>query len=112
MITVTVKTKGDKVVIKSQGHSGFAEKGSDIVCSAVSALVFTALTFFDNGRENLDITRCEVLNGFAQLVFYTKDARMKAAVEFFETGIGLIADQYPEHVRLLESHGGGYEDGL
>lgn len=110
MITVTVKTQADKVVIKSQGHSGYAEKGNDIVCAAVSSLVFTALAFFDSGRLDLDISSCDVLDDMIEMVFYTKDARIRTALEFFEIGIGLIAEKYPEHVRLNARHGRRFDD--
>ena len=40
MINVTVVKLNNKIsVIEATGHSGYAESGSDIVCSAVSALV-------------------------------------------------------------------------
>ena len=32
------------------GHAGYAEEGSDIICSAVSAIAYTAVGFFDEKR--------------------------------------------------------------
>lgn len=39
MIEITVTKLGDDIItIEAKGHSGYAESGSDIICSAVSAL--------------------------------------------------------------------------
>lgn len=32
------------------GHAGYAEAGSDIICSAVSAIAYTAVGYFDEKR--------------------------------------------------------------
>ena len=44
MIKVTVLEDSDRVVreLKLTGHAGYGEEGQDIVCAAVSALVFSA----------------------------------------------------------------------
>lgn len=44
MIKIVVKKdKEDIIFIECSGHSGFAESGKDIVCSAVSTLVQNAI---------------------------------------------------------------------
>lgn len=44
MIEISISYKGNKIKeVVCSGHSGYAEKGKDIVCSAVSAIVQTAL---------------------------------------------------------------------
>lgn len=112
MITVTIKSVKGKVIIKSEGHALFADKGQDIVCAAVSALIFSAIAFFDNGRSEIDITTCRTSENKIELIFHTKDTRMLAAVEFLETGIGLLTDRYPDHVNLISSHDTDYDYGL
>ena len=40
MINISItKRKNNIIAIEAKGHSGYAEEGSDIVCSAVSTLV-------------------------------------------------------------------------
>ena len=36
------------------GHAGFAESGSDIICSAVSAIAYTALGYMDEALSEID----------------------------------------------------------
>ena len=43
MTTITVYYNGDRIRgFRAKGHSGYAERGEDIVCAAVSALTQTA----------------------------------------------------------------------
>lgn len=44
MIVVKINVDGDRIIdVEAKGHSGYAKYGKDIVCSAVSAVVQTAL---------------------------------------------------------------------
>ena len=41
MITIIYDEKEKDMILQASGHAGYAEKGSDIVCAAVSALMQT-----------------------------------------------------------------------
>lgn len=44
MVTVEVRMRGDEIVgVEAKGHAGYAKFGKDIVCSAASAVMQTAL---------------------------------------------------------------------
>ncbi len=44
MIIALIKRKNDNIIsFDIEGHAGYAESGSDIVCSAVSALTYTTI---------------------------------------------------------------------
>ncbi len=43
MITVTVTLSEEEMQVKVSGHADYAEKGKDIVCAGVSAIVQTAV---------------------------------------------------------------------
>ena len=62
MITINIK-RNDKNEITSfilDGHAGYAKKGNDIVCSAVSAVTNMILI----GLNELDVTpKCEMSDG-------------------------------------------------
>ena len=49
MITITVKREdGMYRSFRSEGHSGYADEGSDIICAAVSALSVNALNSIES----------------------------------------------------------------
>lgn len=52
MINITVKKRnGSYLDFSSRGHAGYAEKGQDIVCAAVSALIITTVNSLDEFTE-------------------------------------------------------------
>ena len=112
MITVTFERKEDRVIsFTAEGHAGYAEAGSDIVCAAVSAILITAA----NGvvsvlgidapvRQNDEI-------GFLQPWYairldlpddlteeQRRDASLVLAVA--QQGLQSVSEQYPGCVRV------------
>ncbi|KAF1080231.1 MAG: hypothetical protein GQF41_3399 [Candidatus Rifleibacterium amylolyticum] len=95
-------TEDDKgVSLKVSGHSGHSDKGKDIVCAAVSALIQT----FAGGVEgelkavlggNLDAGNCNIR------VEVTKNRlqELKSVYKVFKFGFRKIAESYPEQVKL------------
>ena len=89
--------------LRASWHTGFAEKGKDIVCAAISALLstlsisavnleqYSAIQVF---RNNLDI-------GFCHFNFYIIDLRVaKCLFTPYITALKSIAQQYPKNVTV------------
>ncbi len=110
MIKVNIYRDKFKNIVKYsvEGHSGFAEKGRDIVCAAVSVLAQTTLISLnkvcgiDEKHMHYSI---DDINGML-LVFLSnnldKEKRIKANIvlESMETGLLAITEDYPEYVTL------------
>ena len=45
MTTVTYYEENDEISVRIKGHAGYDEKGSDIVCAAISTLGQTLLAY-------------------------------------------------------------------
>lgn len=89
-----ITCKLHEVGFNLSGHAGYAEKGSDIVCAAVSCLVDTfrasaAGNYEEFEDDGLYICRWETL-----------PAASIAKVEMLYTGLRLIAESYPDNVRV------------
>ena len=53
MIEVFVKTENDRIIsVESKGHAGFARRGKDIVCSAVSILMINTVNSIKSFTED------------------------------------------------------------
>lgn len=95
-------TEGDNsVCLRVTGHSGLNDKGSDIVCSAVSALIQT----FAGGVEselqaslsgNLDAGNCDLRVQVSE----DQQQALKAVFKVFKFGFRKIAGSYPGQVKL------------
>ena len=68
MITITVKREdGMYRSFRSEGHSGYADEGSDIICAAVSVLAINAVNSIESLTD--DPVRAEEEDGFLRCSF-------------------------------------------
>ncbi len=101
-ITYFTKPEHDFFYLKVDGHAGYAEKGGDIVCAAVSALACTlsARVMDTTGEACYDIY-ADKEHGRMLI-----SASGKQAMEAFETvltGLKEVAFAYPEYVSVAET---------
>jgi uncharacterized protein YsxB (DUF464 family) len=75
------------------GHAGYAEKGQDVVCAAVSALVYAlAGTLEEQGRAAELVIR----PGYATVAARERDP----AFDVVRKGLEQLEGRYPGHVRV------------
>ena len=94
MIAVSVRKDG----IKIHGHAGYAETGKDIVCAGVTALIQTLIRSMQGLTR--DKVEYEVSPGRADIQYGNLSEEGKLLVDSFFIGICLIADEFPEYVRI------------
>ncbi len=86
------------------GHSGFASKGSDIVCSSVSILVdsFLSSCELEEGIEFSSDTSVDGLVKFSVLgVEEVKTQRYLGFCMVLAVGLKRLASEFPRYVRLI-----------
>jgi uncharacterized protein len=88
-----------------QGHSGYAEEGSDIVCSAISAIAFTAVGAIEELIGLKDFFKQR--DGFMSCKLdmdisleFKHDANVIMATA--EIGFKQIAYAYPDYVKVMD----------
>lgn len=99
MITIIYDEKGHDMILQASGHAGFAPKGQDIVCAAVSCLMQTLAYSVDGGTATRDPDGDNVLRVQAAQSFDTQ-----AKFELVTDGLMLLTQQYPENVRFVNLH--------
>ena len=96
MIQVTYNEVGDEMILRAEGHAGYAEKGKDIVCAAVSVLMQTLA--YSVGKWMID-------DGDGIEVQAHQSCDNMAKFELVTDGLILLEKQYPENVRYTNVHG-------
>lgn len=94
MIAVSVR-KGGIIV---SGHANYAEPGKDIVCAGVTALTQTLIRSMENLTR--DEIECEISPGRADIHYRNLSEEGRLLVDSFFIGVCLIADEFPEYVRI------------
>ena len=95
MIVVSVRLDG----ITIEGHAGYAEPGKDIVCAGVTALAENLIDSIESLTE--DKIQYEVSPGKVDIHYKDLSEDAKLLVDSFFLGICGIAQDFPEHVKII-----------
>ena len=108
MTTVTFLMEGNRIIgFDSQGHSGYAEAGEDIVCAAItSAIRLVDATINDvmglaasvKVREEETLISLRLPGGLAPTAESTCQALLTGLMVYFAQ----LHDEYPENIEVLE----------
>ena len=103
MITVTTvsDTEGKILRFKAEGHSGFADSGSDIVCAAVSSTLWMIINGIE--KQNLAQLSYEERDGFVDCTVSAQrqdgaDVLLSSFVMFIEE----LSEQYGDFLKLVQ----------
>lgn len=80
------------------GHANYAGVGKDIVCAGVTALVQTLIKSVDDLTE--EKIEYEISPGKVDIHYRNLSEAGKLLVDSFFIGICMIADEFPDHVRI------------
>ena len=108
MTTITFRSEGNRIIgFDSQGHSGYAEEGSDIVCAAItSAIRLVDATINDvlglaasvKVRESDASISFRLPGGLSETAEYTCQSLLTGLMVYFTE----LRDEYPDHIEVLE----------
>lgn len=90
---ITIRYEPDTGTLRVTGHAGYAACGRDIVCAAVSGILYTLVANLPPGAvETWEPGDLEV---------FCSGAEERAAAEFCLAGLEWIAKEYPQNVTVL-----------
>lgn len=94
---IDINVQKDRITVS--GHAGYDEPGKDIVCAAISILsqVFVASV------EELTAAKIKTAQtgGYMEIVIEESTERAQVLLDSFLLGCRMIADEYPEYVRVF-----------
>lgn len=96
-IVYEVNPENGRMMLRAAGHAGYAEKGKDIVCAGVSALMQT-LAYSAAEDENTSAS-CRQIGGTNEMrILADSTPDMLAKFELVADGLILLANAYPKNV--------------
>lgn len=94
---IRVMVRKDAITIK--GHAGYAAAGQDIVCAGVSALTQTLIKSIEDLAA--DRIQYQISPGRVDIKCVNLSEKARIIVDSFFIGVCLIADEFPDHVRVV-----------
>ena len=108
MTTITFRMEGDRITgFDSQGHSGYAEAGADIVCAGITSAIRLVETTVNDVlglaasvkvRESDTSISFRLPGGLAPTAESTCQALMTGLMVYFAE----LHDEYPDNIEVLE----------
>lgn len=93
---IAVSVQKDRITVS--GHAGYAEAGKDIVCAGVTALTMSLVKSLNDLTE--DKIEYEISPGRVDIHCGNLSEAGRLLVDSFFIGICLIAEEYPDNVRV------------
>lgn len=94
---IEVKIRPDEITLF--GHANYAVAGQDIICAGATALVQTLIRSIEDLTE--DKIEYSISPGWADIKYGNLSEKAKTLVDSFFVGICMIADEYPDCVRIV-----------
>lgn len=99
--------KEKRLTLKTVGHAGYDDYGRDIICAAVSILVFSFASTVKGLHGSKDVSRIHELrldsgNAFIDFTARNRTTYAECLKYLFTalTGFDLLAQKYPDNVRM------------
>ena len=100
MIQVTYNEADDEMILRAEGHAGYAEKGKDIVCAAVSVLMQTLACSVDANNTGNTFELSDGKNGNRLTVQAPMSVLNRDKFDLVVEGLIRLAENYPENVQF------------
>ena len=108
MTTITFRSEGGRIIgFDSQGHSGYAEEGSDIVCAAISSTISLVVATINDVlglaasvkvRESDASISFRLPGGLGQTAESTCQALLTGLMLYYTE----LHDAFPDNIEVLE----------
>lgn len=97
MKLIEASVRRDGITVK--GHANYAVSGSDIVCAGVTALAQTLIKSIKDLTD--DKIKYEISPGWVDIQHGNLSEKAKTLVDSFFIGICMIANEFPDYVRIM-----------
>lgn len=102
MTHITITKVTNIYGIKCEGHAGYADAGSDIVCAGISALTeaFDMVVETYDESDEVDIKIHEVAEGYIHITYHDPKGILQPAFTMLTLGLEGIRDEFPYNINL------------
>ena len=103
MVNISLIRKGVSYELYAKGHAGYSKKGEDIICAAISILLYTLVTSIDVDDLAKDpIVVMESGNTFIRIE--PKKSRIQKIAGVFSVinnGFKILSENFPKNIRFF-----------
>ncbi|MCR5705618.1 MAG: ribosomal-processing cysteine protease Prp [Acholeplasmatales bacterium] len=102
MTKYSIKNTLDLYSIEISGHAGFADKGLDIVCSAISTAIYMTRNQIEVLEPSYNLSSIKLEEGYAYFEVPKKYKNAVKILEVLEFTLNNLESQFPKHIKKLK----------
>ena len=108
MTRIELKKERGIYKLSAVGHAGYDNSGRDIVCAAISVLIFSLASRLEELDREGGLKKGAKLSlgaGRAEIAFRARRksrAQAEGALGMLRCGMRMLAEDYPENVKFME----------
>lgn len=99
MTKVKVQYKGQTTLLEAKGHSGYADYGHDIVCSAISTACIVSANLIERLDLKTSIIDLVCDEGYFRLEVKTSDFVANMVMDNLIATLDELQKQYPKYIK-------------
>lgn len=101
-ITILENSSGNYKGLISEGHAGYAERGSDIVCASVSILIMNTINAIETYTRDVIEVESNEEEGYIGMRFVNDISEESTLLmDAMILGLSGVEDQYGKYVKIL-----------
>ncbi len=97
MIKVQIIKEDDKVMLSVKGHAGYADKGEDIVCAGVSAIIFGLMNALDEKIAKIKVDENDIT-----IKILKEDLKTSHYMELAILQLRTMEESYGQFIKIQE----------
>lgn len=100
MTNIYINREGSEYQLLVLGHAGYGSSGTDIVCAAISTLVFTFLEIVEKKSDEkiFFIKKYQESDGMINVIVSGESLEFKGICETIESGFEMLEREYGEYL--------------
>lgn len=102
MTHISISKHGSKVWYRCEGHSGYAEPGKDIVCSAISILSHSYAALIEDLEKHrqVKVNRFITRDGLVDIIVEDENNVLKNVIKSQILGFSSLEEQFSSNLHL------------
>ena len=102
MTHISISKHGSKVWYRCEGHSGYADKGKDIVCAAISILSHSYATLIEDldRHKQIKVNRFIAMDGLTDIIVEDENNVLKNVIKMQVLGFSSLEEQFSSNLHL------------
>lgn len=102
MTKYRIISQGDLYIVEIKGHSGYDDKGYDIVCASISTAIYMTRNIIEQIEPSYNLSSIKLDDGYAYFEVSSNYKLATKALSALEFALNDLEKQFPEYIKKIK----------